>query len=244
MSNEQHINLCVCIPSMGTWKSKFGQSVAMMFSEFMLWKPEGLRSKQLQLVNIESSMLVHNRHLCVVKALQQGATHILFLDADIQFPKNLPQRLIERDKDVVAGDYTIRGFPAVGVARNSDGEHINPLKKNGMQKVRFAGLGVMMIKADVLKKLRPPLFMMEWIPDHKGYCGEDVYFCQLLQEAGVDIWIDHEVSKDLRHIGDFQYSWKMAALSDKYVEIANSDEKLQRETNEKINMAQNLAGNR
>ena len=243
MSNEEYINLAVCIPSQGTWQSRFGQSLAVMFSEFMTWRPPGIKRKLIQLINIESSMLVQNRHVAVMKALQKGATHVLFLDADIQFPKNIVEKLYSRNKDVVSADYTIRALPTVGVARDLKGKPIDPRKKNGMQKVRFAGLGVMLIRAEVLKKMRPPLFMMEWIPDHNGYCGEDVYFCQWLQEVGAEIWLDHDVSKTLRHWGTFGFSWEMLELNAPYEKILEKDEKLKREREARVDAAKLLVGN-
>jgi len=243
MSYPEDLNLCVAVPSMGSWKSKFGQSMAMMFAEYMSWKPEGVKTKLIHLINIESSMLVQNRHVAVVRALQRGATHVLFLDADIQFPKDLFKRMLDRDKDVVTADYTVRCLPINGVARDLEGNPVDPRKKAGMQKVRFAGLGCMMVKAEVLKKMRPPMFMMEWIPDHNGYCGEDVYFCQWLQELGYDIWLDHDISKTLRHWGDIGFSWDMAYLNEPYKKVMEKDEKLHKEHMQRLDNAKSLMGN-
>jgi hypothetical protein len=46
---------------------------------------------------------------------------------------------------------------------------------------------------------------MDWIPQLKCYCGEDVYFCQKLVESGTDLWIDHELSRAVKHVGSYSY---------------------------------------
>jgi hypothetical protein len=35
--------------------------------------------------------------------------------------------------------------------------------------------------------------------------GEDWYFVKKLSEAGADIWIDHDLSRQIGHVGDFVY---------------------------------------
>ena len=67
--------------------------------------------------------------------------------------------------------------------------------------MQHVGLAVTLIEASAFMKLRPPLFLMDWIPDLNCYCGEDVYFCQKLSEAGVKLYVDHDVSQRIRHIG-------------------------------------------
>ena len=73
-----------------------------------------------------------------------------------------------------------------------------------------AGLAVCLIRAEVFKQLRPPFFSMEWIPEYQAYCGEDVYFSQYAQEVlGTKVWVDHTVSRDIKHIGTMAYGHDM-----------------------------------
>ena len=39
----------------------------------------------------------------------------------------------------------------------------------------------------------------------KAYCGEDVYFCQKLVDAGARLYIDHDLSVQVQHIGSYSY---------------------------------------
>ena len=202
------IDIGVCIPSTGTWKQEFGKCVAMMFADFTGWRPEGVKASRIRLFAVATSMLVYSRHKLVANALGAGCTHLLFLDSDMIFPRDTIQRLWGWDKDFVATSYTTRNFPVAEIGHGMDGKLVESRKKHGLQKVRLAGLGCAMAKAEVVKKLTPPLFMMDWVPDIKGYCGEDVYFIQKLAEIGVDTWVDHDLSKELKHIGEYTYGHK------------------------------------
>jgi hypothetical protein len=201
----EHINVAICVPSTGTWASSFGHSLAIMLADFMTWKPEGCKSKFVQLFTQDGSMLVHSRHLLVKNALKADSTHVLFLDSDMVFPKDLLQRLLLADRDVVGVNCTTRGWPVTFIAHDHMQDLIDSRGRSGLEKVQQVGLAVMLIRAEVLCRLRPPLFMMEWVPDLNDYCGEDIFFCQVLQEVGIDVWVDHDLSREVLHIGHMAF---------------------------------------
>lgn len=195
----------LAIPSNGEWASGTAVSSMLLVADFMQHGLPGLRSRQLHINSTESSMLVANRHNAVRTMLQVNSSHLLFIDSDMKFPPWALRRLLSHDLPFVAANCTKRGFPVVGTAFDFDGEVVNSNDRSGLEVVRQVGLAFALIRRDVFEKLRPPLFMMEWVEDMKGYCGEDIYFCQLVQDAGYDIVIDHEMSKYLGHIGSFVY---------------------------------------
>jgi hypothetical protein len=201
----EHLNVVICVPSTGTWVSGFGHALAIMVADFMTWRPEGCRSKFVQILTQDSSMLVQSRYDLVKSALRYDATHVLFLDSDMIFPKDLLQQMLLRDKDVLGLNCTTRGWPVTHIAHGFDQQLIDSRGKRGLERVQQVGLAVMLIKAHVLKKLRPPFFMMEWVPDTGGYCGEDIYFCQVLQADNFDVWVDHDLSQDILHVGRMAY---------------------------------------
>jgi len=198
-------HVVVCVPSLGTWTAQTAKSVALMFSYFALHRVKGAKSQKMSLVSIQSSMLSWSRELGVRKALQSDATHILFIDADMQFPMNVANKLLEAKKEFIAANCTTRAFPVETVAHTMDGERLDSRGSHGLVKVQHVGLAVSLISREALKKVRPPLFLMDWIPPLMCYCGEDVYFCQRLADAGVDLWIDHDLSKAVKHIGTYAY---------------------------------------
>lgn len=201
----EHLNVVICVPSTGTWVSAFGHALAVMTADFMTWRPSGCKSKFIQIFTQDSSMLVQSRQDLVKSALGAGATHVLFLDSDMVFPKDLLQRLLEDGKDIVGVNCTTRGWPVAHIAYDFMQDLVDSRQRVGLEKVQQVGLAVMLIRAEVLRRLRPPLFMMEWVPDTRSFCGEDIYFCQLAQEAGFDVWVDHDLSKKVLHVGTMAF---------------------------------------
>ena len=92
-------------------------------------------------------------------------------------------------------------------------------ESTGLQEVGSVGMGVMLIKANVFAKLAEPWFETPWRHDKRGYIGEDVFFCKKAREAGFKIWIDHDVSKEIGHIGMFEFkhdhTWVMREIEEK-----------------------------
>jgi len=198
---EKEIRIGVCIPSTGEWVDDFGRSLALVFSYFAQHRVGKCRAQRLSLLTSAGSMLVFLRHKLTASAIKANCTHVLFLDSDMAFPMDLLNKMLEQDKDVLALNCTTRHKPIQFTAFDLDEKRLDSRKKHGTQKISHGGLAVMLIRTSVLKQLTPPLFMMEWIAEAQAYCGEDVYFCMKLQEKGIDIYTDHDLSRMIKHVG-------------------------------------------
>lgn len=200
----EHIEVGIGVPSLGGWTTNFGRSLIDLFQHTTSWRPkEGspIKSFRIRLYTQETSMLVKSRHNLVVAALKDNCTHLLFLDSDMTFPKDTLVRLLERNKPVIAVNATTRAYPVKHIAHGLDGKLLDSRNKVGVQKVQHVGAAVMLINLEVVKNMLPPLFMMEWIPEMKDYCGEDVYFSMKVQQEGYDTWVDHDLSQEVGHEG-------------------------------------------
>jgi hypothetical protein len=153
--------------------------------------------------------------------MQEGCTHILFIDSDMRFPQDMIGRLIKHDLDIVATNCARRRMPTGPTAQlykeNGERELVWTMPEStGLQEVGSVGMGVMLIKANVFEALAEPWFETPWRHDKRGYIGEDVYFCQKAAAAGFKIWIDHDVSKEIGHIGTFEFkhdhTWVMKEI--------------------------------
>jgi hypothetical protein len=150
-------------------------------------------------------MLCQNRQTMAQVALQGGASHIMFVDTDMIFPMNTLERLLKARKAFVAANCTTRAEPCVTVAHTLQGERLRSIGVAGLERVQHVGLAVALIRREVFEKTVPPHFLMDWIPQIKAYCGEDTYFCQKIQAAGFDCWVDHDLSHEVYHIGDREF---------------------------------------
>lgn len=128
-----------------------------------------------------------------------GATHILWLDADMTFPPDTALRLLKHEKEVVAANYVTRVAPSRPTARR-DGQFVSSQDASGLESVDHVGMGVFLMKTQRIWQVPRPLFWYSTPTE-----TEDVYFCRQLKAAGFDILIDHDLSKEVGHVGQFTY---------------------------------------
>lgn len=136
-------------------------------------------------------------------AVEEGFTHLLFLDADNVWPTDTLTRLLaHHDKGIVGGLYVMRHEPYAPVAlingytpKGSDVtqyEHDkDAIGAEGLREVDVIGMGCTLIPVSVFEQLGPrPWF--HYADDDQGWprVTEDVPFCQKARKAGYRIWLD------------------------------------------------------
>jgi hypothetical protein len=128
-----------------------------------------------------------------------SATHILWLDADMTFPSDAALRLLSHDKEVAAANYVTRVPPSRPTAKR-DGQCVSSHGSIGLESVDHVGMGVFLMRASAIRDLPSPRFWYSTLTE-----TEDVYFCRLLKAAGHEIYIDHDLSKQVGHVGQHTY---------------------------------------
>lgn len=153
------------------------------------------------------SMLPHSRNVLAKRAVDAGFTHVLFIDSDMEFPPDLAVRLVKHHKPIVAINCMARRRPYYLTARSEDGHEIaTGPDSSGIEKVARVGTGIMLIHTDVLREMPHPWFEYRWIEEKQGPVGEDFVFCDKARASGHEIFIDHDLSKQVSHVGTFQFN--------------------------------------
>jgi cellulose synthase/poly-beta-1,6-N-acetylglucosamine synthase-like glycosyltransferase len=182
---------------------------------------------------VAGTLIADQRQKLVMMAIKQGADYILFLDSDMRFPSYLLERMLAHDKDIVACNYATRRLPVKTVAFSDFAELkcIYSLGKTGLEEIDAVGMGAMLIKTEIFKKLPLPWFSISYLPSGNMYIGEDIYFCKLAQANGMKVYVDHDLSKDVRHIGVMEFTHDHAEIDrpDPMAEAAALMERLQDE---------------
>lgn len=134
------------------------------------------------------------RNLIIEQALQHQCSHVLFIDDDIAFEPNLLTKLLSHDKDIVTGFMTMRNYPhrpLVFSERRDDGSCAHFFPKDGqygLQEIVNCGLGCVLIKTDVFRKMeRPWVTLGELTKD--DWC-DDIAFFNRAQKAGFKMYVD------------------------------------------------------
>jgi hypothetical protein len=172
------------------------------------------------------TLLSDMRNNIVKEALRQDATHILWLDSDMTFPRETLERLMQHGKPIMAASYAQRKRPSKPVAAKNGVWVYTEEDSTGVEQVDYVGAGVMLVEADVYRHLPEPWYMLAWSEEKKQTIGEDVYFCRKARKIGAETWIDHDLTKEITHIGYQAFDWK-DALADRDMLLVkqNGDDK-------------------
>ena len=212
---SDHFNLLVAVPSGQTWHAQFGIDLVNMVASFTGTKVPGYRSQELRVANIRSSILSKNRLDAVKAAKAAHSSHILFLDTDHTFPKGLPQQLAQHHKLVVAANCVTKQIPAKTTARlksAADPQGIpcfSDPEKKGLEQVWRVGTGVMLINMKVFQRIGMGVWDMKYLPEVDTYQGEDWSFCEACEKADISIWVDHDLSRKVGHIGNLEFTHEL-----------------------------------
>ena len=129
------------------------------------------------------------RNEIVERAIYKDCTHLLFLDSDMAFPPDTFSRLSIHAKPIVGCFGVQRRFPITRC-----GEPLDQWADTGLMEMKSMGMAVCLLNLEIFKKLKSPYFV--W-----GDTSEDVGFCTKARDAGLKIWCDADLSKEIGHVG-------------------------------------------
>lgn len=199
------MNLSICIPARDEVHAGFAKDLAVFSAQWYAAAPEG---SQFNINMVSGTLIADQRMKLVTMSLQQRADYLLFLDSDMRFPANVVHQLLKHDLPIVAANYATRRLPVKTVAfKNFQKlEYVQTFETStGLEEVDAVGMGCMLVKAEVFRAMPMPWFQIGYSPDWKAFIGEDMYFCREAQKAGFKVYIDHDVSKHVRHIGVLEF---------------------------------------
>lgn len=205
------VKLALCIPSNGDCKMDFSYALAQMcvYISSALFK-EG-QAREVVFIDKRTSNLPRSRQECLEDALMQECTHALFIDTDQTFPMDTAHRLLRWEKPVVACNIALKTMPSFPTARARGATPFGvPVFSSGnivgLEKVWRVGTGIFLLDLSVLADIPKPWFEIRWSDKQQQFVGEDWYFIKKLEDAGVDVYVDHELSRQIGHVGAFQYT--------------------------------------
>ena len=210
--SEDVIKLVVAVPTTGMVRSGFSFSLALMLARAatcnITTRPN--TALEISLDQQESSVIHSNREAIVMRALAAGKTHLMFLDDDMKFEPQVLDILLGRRQPVCAVNYVIKQEPVEFVAVGLNGRRvITEEKSTGLQDIAYTGFGVSVFETRVFEKTPQPWFLPEWVPELKTYTTEDNPCYRRIREAGFPVYLDHDASKLVEHIGGSKHwSWR------------------------------------
>ena len=206
------IKLNIAIPTAGKVPAAFAYSLAGMVAKVAADKVPTMPEASLELAIdvVESSNWITNREQLAKRAIEQGRTHLMFLDDDMSFDPRVLEIMLGRRQPIVVTNYLIKTTPAKDfVAVSEDGQRRIQTKESstGLEPCAYSGFGVSIIETEVFKKTPQPWFLPEFNPETSTYTTEDNPFFARARAAGFRVWLDHDASKLINHIGQKSWHW-------------------------------------
>jgi hypothetical protein len=137
-------------------------------------------------------------------------SHVIFFDSDMRFPPDTIERLLAHEVPVVAASYPTRKEPIEPVAFATLTDFTERVYttpgSEGLEKIAAVGFGCILISRQAYNSISKPRFMIGYSPSNDAHVGEDIYFCtKLAQEGQMPLFLDHDLTKQLRHIGEKEF---------------------------------------
>jgi len=207
------LDIALCVPSHRGWDEDFGTCLAKMQAFFFQHPVPGYETfRALALSQHKSSGISISRETFREQCVAKKHSHCLMIDCDQTFPPDTIHRLLFHDKPVVAANIATKTVPSAPTARTFDGtpqgKPCYSLGKHGLERVWRIGFGIMLIDVEVFKTLGDGLFEWVWNPKIKQYHGEDWTFDQHCEKHNIPIYVDHDLSNQVGHIGQYIFTHK------------------------------------
>lgn len=203
------LRVLIVVPCHGSPTTGFAWSLARAMSHFAALPYDG--EKTIDVTFVKSSLLPEGRARLVARGYDMEATHLMWFDSDMKFPADTITRLLNHNLAVVGANYPRKNMEARPTAYLDSPDYVGPVwsgeTATGTQEVSVIGLGCALVDMRVFDQLDLPFFAIEpQPPDNVKHIGEDVFFCRKLAKAGIPVHIDHDLSKQVAHIGEFEYT--------------------------------------
>ncbi len=196
-----------------------------MFRASQTFMQHGINFRITTLRN--ESLITRGRNILTAMFLESDCSHLMFIDADIEFQADDLLRMMAYDKPIMAAAYPKKALP-IQYAINF--KFVNQEKKqirieNGAVEVLDASTGFFLVKRETIEKMMqeyPELhyrndsnidekfnkycysfFDTIHDPEDNRYLSEDYTFCRRWQKLGGEIWLDPNTK--LNHVGTHSF---------------------------------------
>lgn len=206
--------VAVLVPSQEQWYADFANSLLALCANL-----HHTIDSRYSVVNERGSLITMQRESLADIGLAKGAEYLLWLDSDMRFPHDLFCRLRAHEEPIVGCNYVKRIVPATPNTKKMNGKlMVTGEHSTGLEEASSAGFGAVLMHRSVFNDLPKPWFDTVWYrktPESDlEMMGEDVFFFRKVRALkNIPLWIDHDTSKLIGHVGSFEYTNNLAGAT-------------------------------
>lgn len=181
------MRLMVAVPTNDYVHADFMKSLVDLTAELN-------RQKVDHKVEILSGTLVYiARNRLAQKAVNEGFTHVLWLDSDMVFSERVVDDLLFCGKEMVCGAFVSRRPPyGPCVYASIERNDIRKVESFGVKPFRVDGCGFACVLTET-QLLKDVMLKFGTTFQPTDYYGEDLAFCWRVKQIGREIWCDPTV---------------------------------------------------
>lgn len=195
--NFDNVRIAICMPARDMLHSACCYSLYNLANTLT---EKGITNK---LFLSPGTLIANQRHELVLAAKEWSATHVMFIDSDIEFQPEHVLSLLEFDELIVGAAYSKRVEPIITTAWHSIDNWDSHVKAEEQTSshitVEAMALGFCLIKTEVFDKLELPWFQLGFYKNQ--YTGEDIEFFRQCNKKKIPIWLDVQTTCELGHVG-------------------------------------------
>lgn len=204
---EKVYKVLVAVPCGDLVHAQFAQDLALMMGYTQYVRPE----MEVHLAFLRGTYLPRARSELVKYAEDKQATHILWLDSDMRFPKDALLRLLLREVPIVGANYPTRIPPILPTALGMDRQPI--FAAEDMVDASLIGFGCLLTEMEVFRKIGKPYFALGYSREADDFSGEDAFFCHRALQSEYRILVDASLSEEVQHLGTFAFVMPHARMT-------------------------------
>ncbi len=124
----------------------------------------------------------------------------------MQFPPDALHQLFARRQRWVGANYPMRvGPPFEFTALSNNGQRVfTGPESTGLERCRYTGYGVTLMDISIFDEMPAPWFEMSWLGEG-NYATTDAYLGEKAAQANIPVYVDHDLSKQIGHVGHHVY---------------------------------------
>ena len=207
------VRLTVAMPVHRTLEGRTAYALCLLMYRLGMLQQAG-RIEHAMPVILFDTLLPRGRSDLVEAAKEQKATHVLWVDSDMVFPPNTAELLLRWELPLIGANCVRRAPPFMPTARDKSYKEVwtTEAKARGqvLESVNACGFGVVLTAIELFDQIEKPWFMVGYDSTNGNWMSEDIYFFTKAINAGFQPMIDHQLSWEIRHLGELPADWHLA----------------------------------